>query len=227
METAGNENFDADTEKKGLGTPATRAEILEKLVKRGYVKRKGKSLIPTSDGITLVAVMPENLTSPLLTAEWENTLMRIERGEVQGKDFLSDITNMVKNLVASAPAPTAEDRQRFSSATADSIGVCPWCGADIREGKSNYYCSNRECSFCLWKESKFLSNMKKKLTLPMAKELLSDGRTFVNGLYSQKSGKTFDAYLVLSEATDRNGKRMASYTLEFPKGKRNAPKDAK
>lgn len=222
METAGNGSFDADTEKKGLGTPATRAEILEKLVKSGYAKRKGKSLVPTENGISLISVMPEQLKSPEMTAEWENTLMRIERGETTGKDFVTGITDMVRELVANAPKPAAGDKNLFSSRATDTIGTCPWCGGAVREGKANYYCTNKSCSFCMWKESRFLAGMKKSLTPAMAKDLLSNGRTYVKELYSDRKNTTFDAYLVLGETTDRNGKRITSFTLEFPPKKKKA-----
>ena len=217
METAGNEHFDEDAEKKGLGTPATRAGILEKLVKSGYVKRKGKSLLPTSDGIRLISIMPEELRSPLLTAEWENALMRIERGEITDQTFLSGITDMVTGLVHDNASLSSEDRQRFASASGkQSIGACTWCGAPVYEGKANWYCSDPACKFRLWKNSRFLDALKKPMTKAMAAEFLKSGRVHAKGLYSSRTGKTFDADIVLDTKTDPNRGQMISYRLEFP-----------
>ena len=223
METAGNNQFDEDTEKKGLGTPATRAGILEKLVSSGYVKRKGKSLMPTQEGINLISVMPENLKSPQMTAEWENTLMQIERGCVQDTEFLQGITELVKALVLSHASVNQETQRQFASSSKESIGSCPRCGSPVYDGKSSFYCSNRECSFCLWKNSTFLSNLKKPMTRKMAAEFLQKGRVHGKGLYSVRTGKTFDADIVLTETTDKNGKAIASFALEFPEsGKRSS-----
>lgn len=217
METAGNEHFDEDTEKKGLGTPATRAGILEKLVQSGYVKRKGKNLLPTPDGIRLISIMPEELRSPLLTAEWENALMRIERGDLTDQSFLSGITDMVTSLVRDNTSLAPEDRQRFASASGkQSIGACPWCGAPVYEGKANWYCSDPACKFRLWKNSRFLDALKKPMTKAMAAEFLKSGRVHAKGLYSSRTGKTFDADIVLDNKTDPDRGQMISFRLEFP-----------
>lgn len=217
METAGNDQFDENTEKKGLGTPATRAGILEKLVSSGYVQRKGKSLIPTQEGINLISVMPDNLKSPRMTAEWENTLMQIERGDVQDTTFLQGISRLVQDLVQAHASITPEVRHQFSNSSKESIGSCPRCGSPVYDGKSSFYCSNRECSFCLWKNSTFLNNLKKPMTRKMAAEFLQKGRVHGKGLYSTRTGKTFDADIVLTETTDKDGKPVASFALEFPK----------
>ena len=214
METAGNDQFDEDTEKKGLGTPATRAGILEKLVSSGYVQRKGKSLVPTQAGIDLVSVMPENLKSPRMTAEWENTLMQIERGEVQVTTFLQGISDLVSELVH-VPAPAAH----FETSK-ESLGNCPWCGSPVYEGKASYRCSSRDCTFCLWKDSAFLNGLKKPMTKKMAIDFLRSGRVHAKGLYSTRTGKSFDADILLTETTDKRGKRISSYKLEFPSQKR-------
>ena len=221
METAGNDNFDKDTEKKGLGTPATRAGILEKLVKSGYVNRKGKNLIPTQEGMNLVSVMPEPLKSPIMTAEWENTLMKIERSEVSDEAFLSGIIHMINELVTTTSAPLPEKKQLFPTSTnsSDSIGTCPWCGSRVLDGKSSYYCSDRNCGFCLWKKSNYLEKMKCSMTRKLATALLKNGRSHMKSLYSARTGKTFDADLVLTETVDKNGARIASFQLEFPNSK--------
>ncbi|MDD6617992.1 MAG: DNA topoisomerase 3 [Clostridiales bacterium] len=221
METAGNDSFDKDTEKKGLGTPATRAGILEKLVKSGYVIRKGKSLLPTQDGMNLVSIMPEELKSPAMTAKWENTLMQIERGEVSAEMFLSGIIIMVKELIAATPAPSLKEKQRFSTSekASDFIGNCPWCGSPVLDGKSSYYCSDRNCGFCLWKKSSYLERMKCSMTRKLATELLKNGRSHMKNLFSSRTGKTFDADLLLTETVDKNGSRIASFQLDFPNSK--------
>ena len=160
METAGNAEFDDDTEKKGLGTPATRAGIIEKLVKGGFVERKGKSLVPTKDGNNLVCVLPEQITSPSMTAEWENTLMQIERGNADADKFLSGIVGMTSELVKAYPFLSDAEANRFDTGR-ESIGKCPRCGSPVYVGKGNYYCSNRECSFCMWEDNKFFTSKKK------------------------------------------------------------------
>lgn len=218
METAGNEDFDEDTEKKGLGTPATRAGILEKLVKSGYVQRKGKSLIPTQDGKNLIAVMPDTLKSPKMTAEWENTLIQIEKGLTSSQDFLKNISAFVSDLINSHSNLTPEEQRRFTSTSGkESIGKCPFCQSEVYEGKSNYYCSNHNCSFRLWKDNTFLNNLKKPLTQKMAIALLQDGRIHAKGLHSSRTGKNFDADIVLTETIDKNGILISSFKLEFPK----------
>ena len=160
MESAGNEAFDDETEKKGLGTPATRAGIIEKLVKGGFAERKGKSLIPTKDGLNLVCVLPEQITSPAMTAEWENTLMQIERGNADADAFLSGIAAMTSELVKAYPFLSDAEASRFDTAR-ETVGKCPRCGSPVYVGKGNFYCSNRDCSFCLWEDNKFFSSKKR------------------------------------------------------------------
>ena len=209
METAGNEDFDEDTEKKGLGTPATRASMIEKLVSSKYLERKGKQLIPTDAGINLVAVLPEKVKSAKMTAEWENALMEMERGKVKSRTFLTDISQWVNQLIADYGDVSEEEKKRFRSEK-EQIGICPRCGAPVYEGDKNFYCSNRECKFCIWKETKWLSGMKKKVSKKMAESLLSKGRVSVTGLYSQKTGRNFDADLVLDDTGE-----YVNFKLDF------------
>ena len=212
METAGNAEFDDDTEKKGLGTPATRAGIIEKLVKGGFVERKGKSLVPTKDGNNLVCVLPEQITSPSMTAEWENTLMQIERGNADSNKFLSGIVGMTSELVKAYPFLSDSEANRFDTGR-ESIGKCPRCGSPVYVGKGNYYCSNKECSFCMWEDNKFFSSKKKKLTKKIAAELLDKGWCRVTGLYTPKRPQLYDAVIRL----DDTGGKYVSFKMEFDK----------
>ena len=213
METAGNKEFDEKTEKKGLGTPATRASTIEKLVASGYAQRKGKQIIPTAEGRELIRVMPENLKSAGLTAEWENRLLLMERGELNGEQFMDDIVAMLEEILNGCRKIPEEERNRFQTAK-ELIGKCLVCGSDIFEGKRNFYCSNRQCDFALWKDNRFLEGMEKKLDKKMAKELLDKACTHVKGLYSKKKDARFDADLLM---TLENGK--PKFHLEFPKRK--------
>ena len=210
MESAGNEAFDDETEKKGLGTPATRAGIIEKLVKGGFAERKGKSLIPTKDGLNLVCVLPEQITSPAMTAEWENTLMQIERGNADADTFLSGIAAMTSELIKAYPFLSDAETSRFDTAR-ETVRKCPRCGSPVYVGKGNFYCSNRECSFCLWEDNKFFSSKKKKLTKKIAKELLDKGWCRVTGLYTPKKPQLYDAVIRL----DDTGGKYVSFKMEF------------
>ena len=210
METAGNKEFEKDTEKKGLGTPATRAAILEKLVSFGYVERKGKQILPSAEGVTAIANIPDYLKSASMTAEWENELLRMERGETKPADFMQGIGGLLERMLADLrQIPTVQESTTYNKV---SIGNCPVCGKPVCEGGQNFYCSDRECKFALWKESKYLSSMKKTLTKKMATDLLKKGRTHVKDFYSAKKNKTFDADLVMRVENGR-----AQYSLEFPK----------
>ena len=212
MERAGNQDFDEDTEKKGLGTPATRASILEKLVSSGYAKRNGKQILLTADGKELIAVLPDYLKSASMTAEWENKLLQMEKGQMDSREFLREITDLIDTMIAGCSAISGEEQGRFHQR--ESVGICPVCGNPVYEGKKNFYCSNRECAFSLWKENRYLSGMKKLVDKKMAAELLEKGRTHVKDLYSQKTGRTFAADLLMTAEDGR-----ANFSLEFPKKK--------
>lgn len=213
METAGNKEFDSETEKKGLGTPATRASIIEKLVSSGYAQRKGKQILPSTEGKELVKVMPEYLKSAVMTAEWENQLLMMEKGQITDTQFMGEITSLVRKILEVCREIPAEERRRFQTAR-EVIGKCPVCGCDVFEGKQNFYCSNRQCDFALWKENRFLGSMGKNLDKKMARELLDKACTHVKGLYSKKKDMKFDADLLL---TLEDGKPR--FHLEFPKKK--------
>ena len=214
METAGNKEFDSETEKKGLGTPATRASIIEKLVSSGYAQRKGKQILPSTEGKELVKVMPEYLKSAVMTAEWENQLLMMEKGQITDTQFIGEITSLVRKILEVCREIPEEERRRFQTAR-EVIGKCPVCGCDVFEGKQNFYCSNRQCDFALWKENRFLGSMEKNLDKKMARELLDKACTHVKGLYSKKKDMKFDADLLL---TLEDGKPR--FHLEFPKKKK-------
>lgn len=214
METAGNKEFDSETEKKGLGTPATRASIIEKLFSSGYAQRKGKQILPSTEGKELVKVMPEYLKSAVMTAEWENQLLMMEKGQITDTQFMGEITSLVRKILEVCREIPEEERRRFQTAR-EVIGKCPVCGCDVFEGKQNFYCSNRQCDFALWKENRFLGSMEKNLDKKMARELLDKACTHVKGLYSKKKDMKFDADLLL---TLEDGKPR--FHLEFPKKKK-------
>ena len=209
MERAGNEDTDADAERTGLGTPATRAAVIEKLIRAGFVERKGKQLIPTKDGNNLVCILPDVLTSPKLTAEWENSLKQIAKGNTDADDFMRGIEDMTRGLVKAYPFLSDRDKSLFKEEK-PIIGKCPRCGETVFEGRKNYYCSNRECSFAMWKNDRFFEERKVKFTPKIAAELLEDGKAKIKKLYSPKTGKTYDGTVLLS---DTDGKYV-NYRME-------------
>lgn len=224
MEIAGAKEMPAnevcfDVERKGLGTPATRAGILEKLVSSGFVERKKNkkavSLIPQDIGISLITVLPEQLQSPLLTAEWENMLKEIEHGELSPETFMAQINHMVSNLVRDYE-PVSGAEVLFPSGR-PVVGKCPRCGGPVTESKTGFFCERRDCRFGLWKDNRYLSAKHIILTKKMAEALLKDGKTFVSGMYSEKTGKSYSAYLVLTDDGQKS-----SYALEFDREKTGA-----
>ena len=214
MENAGKDDIPEDAERRGLGTPATRAAILEKLVAAGFVERKGKSLIPTKAGINLVTVLPDTLTSPILTAEWEQKLTGIARGEADPTSFLTGISEITRELVKNY-SHISEESQKLFAPERETVGLCPRCGKPVYEGRKNFYCSDRSCQFVLWKDDRFWTSRKKDLTKKMAGDLLKKGRTSVKGMWSEKKGSTYDAVVVL----DDTGEKYVRFKLEFPKRK--------
>lgn len=205
METAGAKDMPEDAERKGLGTPATRAEILEKLISTGFMERqKGKktvSLVPTQKGIALVTVLPEQLQSPLLTAEWEYRLKQVEHGEYSPEQFMKEIRDMVSALVLSY-TQIAGAEVLFPSGR-PVVGKCPRCGGNVAESKKGYFCERSECHFGIWYDNRYLTGKRISLNRKMMSALLKDGRTFVSGIYSEKTGKSFDAFLLLRDEGNR------------------------
>ena len=213
METAGNKEFDEDTEKKGLGTPATRAGIIEKLIHSQYAIRKGKQILPTDDGKVLIEILPDFLKSASMTAEWENQLLLMEHGKIAPEQFMSGITKMLAMMLNRCDEISDDETRRFQ--TKESIGTCPVCGSLVYESKKNFYCSNHDCHFALWKENRYLQSMEKKLDKNMAAELLKNGSVHVKDLYSKKKDLYFEADLHME--ADENGR--VNFSLSFPKKK--------
>ena len=209
MERAGAEDMSEEAERKGLGTPATRAAILEKLVQMGFVQRKGKQLVPTKDGINLAVVLPESLTFPALTAEWENRLIEIAKGNADPDEFMAEIEAQVRQLVKTYSCISADKQNLFQSERV-IIGKCPRCGENVYEGKKNFYCGNRGCQFVMWKNDRFFEQRKKAFTPKIAAALLKNGKAKVKGLYSEKTGKTYDATVLLADT----GGKYVNYRVE-------------
>ena len=214
MERAGSEDTDPDAERKGLGTPATRAAVIEKLVKGGFVERKGKQLLPTKDGINLVCVLPDTLTSPQLTAEWENNLTQIAKGKADPAAFMEGIENMARELVKTYPF-LSDDKAQMFKPEREALGSCPRCGSPVYEGKKNYYCSNKECIFTMWKNDRLFEERKVTFTPKIAAALLQSRKVNVKKLYSPKTGKTYDGTIVLADT----GGKYVNYRVELPKKK--------
>ena len=215
MERAGNGDTDPDAERRGLGTPATRAAVIEKLVKSGFAERKGKQLIPTQNGAALVSVLPDMLTSPQLTAEWENNLTQIAKGAADAGDFMQRIEAMARELVKENATADKSKAAFTGGEEKPSIGKCPRCGCPVHEGKKNFYCSNRDCAFTMWKNDRFFEERKVTFTPKIAAALLKSGKANVKGLYSPKTGKTYDGTVVLADT----GGKYVNYKIEIPKKK--------
>lgn len=224
METAGARDMPEDAERKGLGTPATRAAILEKLISAGYVERqkakKVTSLLPTASGKALITVLPEALQSPQLTAEWEYRLKQVERGELEPSAFIRGIDDLLLELVHGyKPIPCSEMLfPRRENSKRESLGKCPLCGKDgVIELDKGFICSDRECGFAIWKASRFFTNKQITPTAEMIRLLLHKGRMPLKGCRSEKAGKTYDAIAVLAA---KDGK--LEFEVEFPKQKRRS-----
>ena len=213
MERAGNEELTEDTEKKGLGTPATRAAIIEKLIQSGFVKREKKNLVPTDDGNVLITVLPDEIKSPKMTAEWEMALNHIAQNTETADEFLNGITELMQELVARYQGISEEKKNQFQGkAKGEVIGKCPRCGADVQEGKVNFYCSDRNCTFTLWKNDKFLASQGKKMDKTAAKKFLSKGKIHYKDLVSRKTGRQYEATVEMVDPGEGN----VQFNLIFP-----------
>jgi DNA topoisomerase-3 len=214
MENAGKGEFEKETEKKGLGTPATRAGIIEKLVSGGYVERKGKQLIATEDAVKLISLLPDTVKSPTMTAEWENKLLLMERGEASENAFMVGITDFVKGLITDYSVVSEQDKQSFAAKLRDKaaqIGTCPRCGGAVSECKIGYACEKKDCDFVLWKDNKFMKNIGLSLTKAVATSLVTKGFYVAKNLTSKKTGKKYSAKILLVD----NGEKYPGYDMEF------------
>ena len=216
MERAGADEMPDEVERKGIGTSATRAATIEKLVRIGFVERKGsgktKSLFPTHKGVALITVMPEQIQSPSMTAEWEQKLLDVEKGIYQDSEFMNEIEEMITDLVKTYKI--IEDAEVLMHPVLEEIGICPCCGQHVVERQKGYSCESRECNFVLWKQNKFFEALGKKMTKQIASKLLSDGKAALKGCKSKKTGNTYDTTVVMK--VDEN--QRAVFELNFEKG---------
>lgn len=219
MENASADEMPKEAERKGIGTPATRAGIIEKLVQKGYIKRVGdkktKNLIPTDVGVALVTVMPEQIQSPTMTAEWEEKLIGIEKGETEGEAFMEDIQTMVRNLVGTYEV--VKGAEVIMPNKNHVVGRCPHCGSEVIERQKGWFCDNKQCRFVLWKDNAFFTYIGKKINPHIVDQLLRDGKARLKDCKSKKTGKSYNADVLLS--TEADGR--AKFSLSFEqKGKR-------
>lgn len=215
MERAGADEMPDEAERKGIGTSATRAATIEKLVRTGFVERKGnkktKYLLPTHKGVALITVMPEQIQSPSMTAEWEQKLLGVEKGTFQDAEFMREIDGMITELIGTYKI--VEDAELLMPPSVEKIGICPSCGQHVVERQKGYSCENRQCNFVLWKQNRFFEALGKKMTKQTATKLLSDGRVALKGCKSKKTGKSYDTTVVMTvDETQR-----AVFTLDFEK----------
>ena len=213
METASADSMPEGVERQGIGTPATRAATIEKLVQKGFLERKGikktKVLLPTDKGKALITVMPEEIQSPEMTADWETKLLQIERSEMEPETFMTEIKEIISSLVTTTEAAKGANALMKNKI----IGVCPNCGANVVEREKGWFCENRECRFVLWKDNAFFKRLGKRLDAHVADKLLRDGRVRLKDCKSAK-GKTYSATVLLSCETDGRSK----FSLEFENG---------
>lgn len=216
MEKAGSDETPDEAERKGLGTPATRAGIIEKLVRIGFIERKGdkktKYLVPTHKGEMLITVIPEAIQSASMTAEWEQKLLEVEKESYSADQFMAEIGSMVKELVDTYEI--VQDAEVLMKPAYAPLGKCPHCGSDVIEKSKGFFCENKDCKFALWKDNRFFDSLSKKLTKQVAEQLLSRGRAKLKKCRSVKTGKTYDTTVVLSVSD--NG--APQFTLDFSKG---------
>ena len=216
MESAGAETMPEDAERRGIGTPATRAATIEKLVQKGFLAREGggktKHLLPTDKGRCLIAAMPEQLRSPAMTAEWETKLTQIEKGQYTPENFMEEIESMMKSLV-NQYANTPNSPVKAANG-APVVGTCPHCGSEVAEREKGWFCTSRECRFVIWKDNAFFTRLGKRPTRQVVDKLLRDGRARLKDCKSQRTGKTYNASVLMT--TEADGR--AKFSLEFENG---------
>ena len=208
MERAGTDEITEEVERSGLGTPATRASIIEKITKSGFIKREKKNLVVTNNGTDLISVMPDIIKSASMTADWENALSLMAQGKFTSQQFMVDIEKLVDDIIG--VAKESVDESKVSRNGGEVIGTCPRCSKNIVVTPKAYSCEDRNCGFVIWKNDKFFEKARKPFTKEMAASLIKNGKIAVKGLYSEKSGKNYDATVCL----DDTGKYV-NYKLEF------------
>ena len=213
METASAESMPEGVERQGIGTPATRAATIEKLVAKGFLERKGdkktKALLPTDKGKALITVMPEEIQSADMTADWETKLLRIERGEMDPNEFMTEIKDMISSLVNTTEVVKGANMLMKNKVA----GICPNCGNSVVERERGWFCEKRECRFALWKDNAYFKRLGKHLDARMVDKLLRDGRVRLKDCKSPK-GKTYNATVLLAAESDGHSK----FSLEFENG---------
>lgn len=213
MESASSDEFPAGVERKGIGTPATRAAIIEKLVQKGFIERRGdkktKYLCSTDKGNALVTVVPEQIQSPSMTADWEEKLLKIEHGEYDGDAFMGEISSMVSGLVKTYEAVKGADV--LMQPERKVIGSCPACGSDVCETAKGWFCRDKNCKFALWKENRFFQTLGKQMTEELAKQLVNQGKARLIHCYSRKSNRYYDTTVHVETGEDGT----AAFKLEF------------
>lgn len=216
MEAAGADEVSDEVERKGLGTPATRAGIIEKLVQKGFLERKGekktKYLIPTHKGTALVTVMPEQIQSPSMTADWEEKLLLIEKGKYASEDFMDEIKDVIADLVQNYEI--IRDSEVLLAKESNIVGKCPLCGKEVEEKSKGFFCSEQGCKFALWKNNRYFESIGKHMNVNTAEKLLRAGKVKLKGCKSQKTGKSFDATVYMEVSED--GK--TNFKMEFDHG---------
>lgn len=221
MQNAGAKEFAQieDVERMGLGTPATRAGVIEKLIKGEFVERKNKFLLPTKRGMELIKVLPDTIKSVKLTTGWEAALKEIECGKRMPKDFLDEIIDMVCELTKSYENVNIGTKSPLSSSDKEVIGICPRCGKEVYEGKKSFYCSGYKgtpsCGFALWKDNLYFKSKRKELTKKIVATLLKNGKIQMTGLYSEKKDILYDATIVMVDT----GEKYVNFKLEFDQKK--------
>ena len=213
MESASSDEFPAGVERKGIGTPATRAAIIEKLVQKGFIERRGdkkkKYLCSTDKGNALVTVVPEQIQSPSMTADWEEKLLKIEHGEYDSDAFMGEISSMVSGLVKTYEAVKGADV--LMQPERKVIGSCPACGSDVCETAKGWFCRDKSCKFALWKENRFFQTLGKQMTEELAKQLVNQGKARLTHCYSRKSNRYYDTTVYVETGEDG----AAAFKLEF------------
>ena len=209
MERAGTDEITEEAERSGLGTPATRAGIIEKLTKSGFIRRDKRNLVVTDSGTDLISVMPDIIKSAKMTADWENNLSLVAKGQFTSEQFMADISRLTDDIIAAAKSEI--DESRITPRTGgEVIGVCPRCGKNVIITPKAYSCEDRNCGFTIWKNDRFFESARKTLTKEMVTALLKSGKIAVRGLYSPKSGRNYDATVCLEDTG-----KYVNFRLEF------------